>query len=78
MVSRPKGKSMASKPVNVKTNDKPDNKMNTHKSYTNDYEEPTSITHTTEFKDSNMVREWLKKFKTKKKTKKKIKDQKKL
>ena len=64
--------------MNVNTNDKKDNKMNAHKGYTNDSKEPTPITHTTECKDSNMVREWLKKFKTKKKTKKKIKDQKKL
>ena len=70
MVSRPKGKSMENKSINVNTNDKTDNKMNTHKSYTNDPEEPTPITHTTKFKDSNMVREWLKKLKTKKKLKK--------
>ena len=70
MVSRPNRKSMENKAMNVCTNDKKDNKMNTHKVYTNDSKEPTPKTHTIEFKDSNMVRERLKKPKTKKKIKK--------
>ena len=68
---------MESKTVTIPTNDIKGNKMDTHNVHTNDPEEPTPKTIAIKYVSSNMVREWLKKLKTKKKLQKKIKDQKK-
>ena len=56
--------------MTVQTNDKTDIKMNTQRANTNDTKGTIPKTHAIKFIGSNMVREWLKKLKTKKKLKK--------
>ena len=73
MVSRCSRRMMESKTVTIPNNDIKGNKMDTHNVNTNDPEEPTPKSIAIKYVSSNMVREWLKKLKTKKKATKKDK-----
>ena len=53
--------------MNVQTNVKTKNKMDTQKAKTNDMKVPTTKKHAKKFKGSNMVRDWLKNIKKNKK-----------